>query len=92
MESSALPKPCRTRAAAYAIPGEQVDGNNVVAVYRAPGATAEYVPARAKGQPCRSASPIAFGGHTRFEQYVITYSFSCVLLGARLVTHTVIAG
>ncbi len=64
-ESSALPN-LAARAAAYAIPGEQVDGNNVVAVYRAARAAADRA-RRGEGPTVLECITYRFRGHARFE-------------------------
>jgi TPP-dependent pyruvate/acetoin dehydrogenase alpha subunit len=64
-ESSALPH-LAGRAAAYAMPGVQVDGNNVVAVYRA----AQTAAARARsdgGPTLLECITYRIRGHARFE-------------------------
>jgi pyruvate dehydrogenase E1 component alpha subunit len=64
-ESSALPN-LAGRAAAYAMPGIQVDGNNVVEVYRAAQAAAER--ARTGGGPTLlECITYRIRGHARFE-------------------------
>ena len=64
-ESSALPN-LAARATAYAMPGEQVDGNNVVAVYRATQAAAAR--ARSGGGPTLlECITYRMRGHARFE-------------------------
>ena len=64
-ESSAQPN-LAGRAAAYAMPGVQVDGNNVVAVYRAAQAAAER--ARSGGGPTLlECMTYRIRGHARFE-------------------------
>lgn len=64
-ESSALPH-LAGRAAAYAMPGVRVDGNNVVAVYRAAQAAAER--ARSGGGPTLlECITYRIRGHARFE-------------------------
>jgi TPP-dependent pyruvate/acetoin dehydrogenase alpha subunit len=64
-ESSALPN-LAARASAYAIPGEQVDGNNVVAVYRAAKAAADRA-RRGEGPTLLECITYRIRGHARFE-------------------------
>lgn len=64
-ESSALPH-LASRAVAYAMPGEQVDGNNVVAVYRAAQAAADRA-RRGEGPTLLECITYRFRGHARFE-------------------------
>jgi pyruvate dehydrogenase E1 component alpha subunit len=64
-ESSALPH-LAARASAYAMPGEQVDGNNVVAVYHAARAAATRARA-GEGPTLLECITYRFRGHARFE-------------------------
>ncbi|MFN8466617.1 MAG: thiamine pyrophosphate-dependent enzyme, partial [Caldilineaceae bacterium] len=64
-ESSAQPN-LAARAAAYAIPGEQVDGNNVVAVYRAAAAAVARA-RRGEGPTLLECITYRMRGHARFE-------------------------
>jgi len=64
-ESSALPD-LAGRAAAYAMPGERVDGNNVVAVYRAAQAAAARA-RRGEGPTLLECITYRMRGHARFE-------------------------
>ena len=64
-ESSAQPN-LAARAAAYAIPGEQVDGNNVVAVYRAAAAAVARA-RRGEGPTVLECITYRMRGHARFE-------------------------
>jgi TPP-dependent pyruvate/acetoin dehydrogenase alpha subunit len=64
-ESSAQPN-LAARAAAYAIPSEQVDGNNVVAVYRAAAAAVARA-RRGEGPTLLECITYRMRGHARFE-------------------------
>jgi len=64
-ESSAMPH-LAGRAVAYAMPGEQVDGNNVVAVYRAAQAAVDRA-RRGEGPTLLECITYRFRGHARFE-------------------------
>ena len=64
-ESSAQPN-LAARAAAYAIPGVQVDGNNVVAVYRAAAAAVARA-RRGEGPTLLECITYRMRGHARFE-------------------------
>jgi len=64
-ESSAQPV-LAARAAAYGMPGEQVDGNNVVAVYRAAQAAAARA-RRGEGPTLLECITYRIRGHARFE-------------------------
>lgn len=64
-ESSALSR-LAERAAAYAMPGVQVDGNNVVAVCRAALAAADRA-RRGEGPTLLECITYRFRGHARFE-------------------------
>ncbi len=63
--SSAVPD-LASRACSYGIPGHQVDGNNVVAVYRAASAAVERA-RRGEGPTLLECVTYRLRGHSRFE-------------------------